>query len=1198
MSEQTARLVERLRTRLRRATRRMSWAQLAFGGALAGGTAAALWLLAATLEAALWLQTSLRTGLLLLAGAVLLGIGAAFVARPVGRLLGLLDGPSEKDVARTVGEHHPVVADRLVNLLQLAEGQRSHAPAPYVDQAVQHLADHVDEVQFDEVADFQPARRAARWALFPALAVLTFLLAAPSTFLDASERLLAPRTEFERPAPFQFDVRPGDAQLVRGDSLRVTVRATGTVPETATLLLRPAENESPRRVAIEADSMGTYRHTVPNVRRPLRYRVAASPVRTEWYTVEVARRPVVRRLQLRVSPPAYTDRPARELAPNVGAVTALPGTEVTVSAALGGAPVTNATLDFENGPAQSLTVTDDSATGRFRLRREDTYALRLESAGGIPNRDPIRYEVDLQTDARPSVSFLNPGDPTELTPDLTQPLRVQLSDDYGFRRAALFYRRTDGGGADSSFSSIDLPLPDGRAADQVLSHTWLLAQESGLDLERGDEVAYYVKAWDNDTVNGPKGGRTATQRLRFPSLSEQYEELDTLQRETGEQMQELNRRSKDVQQQFQDLRREVRRTREADWEDQRQLERLQQKQQSLSQSKSSLSRQVDSLNREMQRNDLSSPETSKKFQELKQTIDEMESKDLQKALENMRQSMQDQSFRQMQSAMEQAQSRLEQQEQQLERTLNLFKQLKARQKMEELSRRAEDIRKREDQVAQETSERMDASSDADSTGQSQEDAPSSESPSSDSTAPPTTASDSSRADASPPGASDSTGTAPSDSLGSQRSPRADSSANPDLAREQKELAKEMETLMEEMQDAQQDMKDVPSAPKKDLQQMRKQMRKQDLPEQMRQNSQQLRKNQLRKARQQQRRLQKRLQSMQSRMSQMQQQMKGQQRRMNMTGLRSALANTLRLSNDQEGLRTTLEGLEGEGSAVRRFAPQQKELQDGLNHVADSLQSIANRLPRMSKAVQEKTGNALRAMEDATTALDAREGDEATGYQKTSMMHLNELARLLSDLLDQMKQQQSSGGSGKMSMQQAMQQLQQTSGQQQKLNQQIQKFLNKAQGERLSKDMQARRKQLAKQQRQIKQQLDEMNMEEEAKQKLMGDLQKIADQMEQSADDLRSGRHSRDLINRQQQILSRLLNAQQSLRTQGKKQKRRGRQADDDFDRQRPGNRPDSEAPDTLRRGLIRALEMGYDSEYEALIKKYFELLEQREGAAK
>ena len=133
----------------------------------------------------------------------------------------------------------------------------------------------------------------------------------------------------------------------------------------------------------------------------------------------------------------------------------------------------------------------------------------------------------------------------------------------------------------------------------------------------------------------------------------------------------------------------------------------------------------------------------------------------------------------------------------------------------------------------------------------------------------------------------------------------------------------------------------------------------------------------------------------------------------------------------------------------------------------SLQSIAGKLPKMSQAVQKKTGDALRAMEKSTTALDEREANEATGYQKTSMMHLNELALMLSRLLDQMQKQQQSGGSGKMSMQQAMQQLQKASGQQQKLNQKIQKFLNKAQGKRLSPNMKARRKQLAKQQRQIK-----------------------------------------------------------------------------------------------------------------------------------
>jgi len=1193
MSDHTAQLVDHLRSRLRHALRRVTWAELAFGGAVAVASMAAFWLVAAALEATLWLQPTLRTGLLALGGAVLLGIGGVFVARPLGRLLGLLDGPSDEEIARTVGAHDPVVADRLVNLLQLAEGQRSHAPAPYVDRAVQHLAQQIDDAQFDAVADFDPARTAARWAALPLLAVVAFLVAAPSTFLGASERLLAPQTEFERPAPFKFSVTPGSTRLVKGDSLGITVRTTGRVPETATLLLQSANDDSPERIALESDSTGSFRHLVPNVRRPLRYRIAASPVRTAWFDVEVANRPVLRQLQLRISPPTYTQRPDRQLDPNVGNVSALPGSRVAVSAALGGAPVTDAVIDFENGSPQPLTVTDDSATGTFRLRRDDSYVIRLRSDAGISNRDPIRYQIALQSDARPSVSFLQPEASAELTPDLTQQLRLQLSDDYGFRRVALFYRRVDDSEADSSFSSLDLSLASPRQSDQVLSHTWLLAQESNLDLERGDEVAYYVKAWDNDTVNGPKSGRTATQRLRFPSLSEQYEDLDTLRGQTGDRMQQLDREARSIDQQFQKLRKELRRTRDADWEDQRQLEQLQEKQESLSENKEDLSRKVDSLNREMQRKDLASPETAEKFQELKRTIDEMNSEDLQKALQKMRQSMQEQSFRQMQSSMENAKSRLEQQQRQLERTMNLFEQLKAQQKMEELTRRTQDLSERESEIAEETEERMESTADADSTAQS-DDAPEEQSgPSSDSLSSedrrPRSDSSGARPDSSSASTADSTSAAASDSLSTDRSP-ADSSANEDLARKQEEMAEELEKLMETMKNAEQDMDDVPSAPQEELQQMREQMKRQDTPQQMRENSRQLRRNQLQRARQQQQQLQRQLQRMQSQLSKMQQQMQSQQQQMNLTGLRAALENTLRLSQSQESLRTTLEDLTGEGPSVRRYARQQQDLSDGLENVADSLQSIASRVPQMSQAVQKQTGNALRAMEQATTSLDEREADQATGFQKTSMKHLNELALLLSDLMDQMQQQ--GGGGGQMSMQQAMQQLQKASGQQQKLNQQIQQFLNKAQGERLSQDMEARRKQLAKQQRQIKQELENMDIGEETKQQLMGNLQKIAEQMDESAEDLQNDRRNRDLLDRQQQILTRLLNAQQSLRTQGKKDERRGEAADDDFDREPPGDRPDQDDADTLRRDLIRALEMGYTSDYEQLIKRYFELLQE------
>jgi DNA repair exonuclease SbcCD ATPase subunit len=328
---------------------------------------------------------------------------------------------------------------------------------------------------------------------------------------------------------------------------------------------------------------------------------------------------------------------------------------------------------------------------------------------------------------------------------------------------------------------------------------------------------------------------------------------------------------------------------------------------------------------------------------------------------------------------------------------------------------------------------------------------------------------------------------------------------------------------------------------------------------------------------------------------MKSQMQGQQRRINLAGLRTALENTLRLSKRQESLRTTIDNLAAEGPTLRSYARDQKVLSDGLKTVTDSLESIAERVPQMTREVQQKSGNALRAMETATSALDERNANRATGHQKTSMMHLNELALLISDLLEQLQNQQGSGSG--MSMQQMIQQLQKMSGQQQKLNQQIQQHLNQTQGQRLTPDQSKRRKELAKQQRRIRQQLQNMDVGSEAKQQIMGDLQKIAEQMEESAQELERGRQSRDLIERQQQILTRLLNAQKSLRTQGKQEQRKGRQAEDEYDQKRPGPLPQTDETDQLRRDLIRALEMGYSPDYEELIKRYFELLQQNGSSA-
>jgi hypothetical protein len=177
------------------------------------------------------------------------------------------------------------------------------------------------------------------------------------------------------------------------------------------------------------------------------------------------------------------------------------------------------------------------------------------------------------------------------------------------------------------------------------------------------------------------------------------------------------------------------------------------------------------------------------------------------------------------------------------------------------------------------------------------------------------------------------------------------------------------------------------------------------------------------------------------------------------------------------------------------------------------------------------------------------------------------------------------------MQQMLQQMQQMSGQQQKLNRQVQQFLNDTQGNRLSVDQKERLQQMARQQAEIKKQLDELGQGNGMRDDLLGDLDRIAEQMEETIRELQQGTQNRRTIERQQQILTRMLQAQRSLQQQGKDDKREGQQSTDEFDRASPSDLSPQEEVEKLRRDLIRALDSGYAPDYERLIKRYFELLE-------
>jgi hypothetical protein len=118
----------------------------------------------------------------------------------------------------------------------------------------------------------------------------------------------------------------------------------------------------------------------------------------------------------------------------------------------------------------------------------------------------------------------------------------------------------------------------------------------------------------------------------------------------------------------------------------------------------------------------------------------------------------------------------------------------------------------------------------------------------------------------------------------------------------------------------------------------------------------------------------------------------------------------------------------------------------------------------------------------------------------------------------------------------------------------------------------------------------MNRNRDARNKMLGDLNRIADQMMETIEELQQNRVSQRTVQRQQQILTRLLEASRSLEQRGEDNKREGRSADEIL-RESPAALPLNEQLERMRRDLIRALESGYSTDYEALIRRYFDHLQ-------
>ena len=1052
--------------------------------------------------------------------------------------------PGDQKLAHDYAQRMPSVRDRVLNALQLLEradnAEKEGYSGELVLEAGRSVAEDLKPINPKSLPDQKPVKLSMRVALMAGGVAVLLLIIAGGPLLSAAERVMKPGEEFEPPAPFTLSVQPGNASLVRGDSLVVEVTATGEAPAQITLerIEKGKSASEPITLSVQTppnppvNGGGSYRYTYRGITTPFTYWAHEGRVKTERYDVAVQELPGVRFLSLKLMPPSYTGLAEETLEENVGDVSALVGTKVKLSLAatksLKSAKLeflnpdtTAADADLRPAPVRDLVMDGSRASGEFTVEQSGYYRIRLTDQEGYENRDLILYRITARPDEAPMITMVQPAQDLDIAANVKVAVVTEALDDYGFTRMTLRYHRTsvfesaDVQGDESVYQPLAMEyrlIEPGRAMGEML---WDLTP---LDLLPEDQVLFFVEVWDNDRISGPKRARTETRMLRYPSMQEIFEE-EQAQAETQQiSLADLMKESEEIRKKVDEAVEEFKSNPEMNWERKQELEQLMQKQAAMNELLEKVSQAIEQAQQQAEMRSMFSPSVMDKMQQIQELVNEVITPEMREALRKMAEAMQQPSEEEMRKAMENMQLTQEMFEKALDQTLNMLKQLQMEKKLDELTRRLDELGRQQEKL----NEKMDQNT-------------------------------------------------------------LETAAK--NAEEQKKLAQEMKEIEKKLAELAKEMKENQAKAQEQMEQMQKEAQQEQLAEQMEKNSESMSMCQNQSAKKKGRQARRKMAEMANQLQNIKQAMNQEMDFEALMKLEKSRDQLLDLSMRQEQLWKESEHLEPGSPQMAEAAEEQENLKQALSRVNQDLQELSRESMFVTPQLMAAMHRASMQMQQASQATQERDPRTATHYRKQAMAALNEA----------LKQNQNSCSACKSSCNKPnpnsmCNNAGQMAGKQRNIGQQTKELMQgQSNPGQLSMGEQASMQRLAVEQDALARSAKELAEEVAASQQSLGKLDDVAKEMEEVAQDLKNRNVSDRTLQKQEHIESRLLDFQQAQREREFSPKRQARTGID-MVRSSPRELPNKPGQDQLREDLLRALDAKYTPDYEQLIRQYFEAL--------
>ncbi len=657
--------------------------------------------------------------------------------------------------------------------------------------------------------------------------------------------------------------------------------------------------------------------------------------------------------------------------------------------------------------------------------------------------------------------------------------RGLIKDDYGFRRLAFFYRVSNPKSPqEKPYETMDLPLQNQNTQQQFF-HTFDL---STLQLAPGDEVEYYFEVWDNDAINGSKSARSQKMIFKTETFEALQEKTEAASTEIKDNMESAIKDLKLLQRDIDELSKQLFEKKSISWQEKQQIEDLLSRQKNIKQRMEDMQELNEQKMQDEQKMDNSSEELLEKQRELEKMMNELMTDDMKKMLEEIQKLLDELDKDKVNEMMQEMKMSNQELEEQLDRNLELFKQLEFEKQLQETIDKLKELAEEQDKLADETNQ------------------------------------------------------------------NSDESANEELKEKQEELNEQFEEIRKDIEELKEknDALDSPNEIDDTSQE------EEEIQESMEESSDQLEQNENSKASESQKKSSQKMQQLSQKMQQMMEAMQMEQMGEDINTLREILENLIQISFNQEDLMLLYGEMSNSDPKYVETIKDQKDMRDDMEIVADSLKALAKRQIMIKPFVMKELTAIDGYFSTTLESMDKRQKGLAVRNQQLTMTSINNLALLLSESLEQMQQQmmsmQSDGQSSCPNPGQpgGAQKMNSMRGLQEQLNQQLQQLRDGQkpgeqgqQGQQMSEQL-AR---MAAQQAAIRRQMEKFRDELKGEGRFSdGNISKMIDDMEKTEKDIVNDRITQQTLQRQQEILTRVLTSEKAEQEREEEQRRESREA--------------------------------------------------------